>query len=80
GGGGGAPHGLPPPAPHLVTLGEIVTPNFLEEDEMGGMVICLTRIGDAGQVMEVDLVLSLGSDYDASALETIRQAQFVPTS
>ena len=56
-----------------------MTPNFLEEDEMGGMVICLTRIGDAGQVMEVDLVLSLGSDYDASALETIRQAQFVPT-
>lgn len=47
---------------------------------MGGMVIYLMHIGDAGQVMEVDLVLSLRSDYDASALETIRQAQFVPTA
>ncbi len=47
---------------------------------MGGMVIYLMHIGDAGQVMEVDLVLSLLSNYDASALETIRQAQFVPTA
>ena len=66
--------------PYLVTLGEIVTPNTLEEDEMEGMVIYLTHIGDVGQIMEVDLVLSLRSDYDASALEAIRQAQFVPAA
>lgn len=66
--------------PYLVTLGEIVTPNTLEEDEMEGMVIYLTHIGDVGQIMEVDLVLSLRSDYDASALEVIRQAQFVPAA
>jgi TonB family protein len=64
---------------YLVALGESPL-NTIEQDELEGMVIYLIHIDEKGQVLKADLVLSLRSDYDASALDAVQSAQFVPAA
>jgi TonB family protein len=66
--------------PYLLNLGEVSPPAVPPADEMEGMSIYLTHIGADGRVRDARLVVSLGPDYDAAALDAIQRSEFVPAT
>ena len=66
--------------PYLIELAEVEKPEILSDDEVEGMSIFLTHIGEDGRVLNTILVSSLQADYDEAALNAIKRSRFAPAS
>lgn len=66
--------------PYLIELAEVERSGTFSDDEVEGMSIFLTHIGEDGRVLNTILVSSLQSDYDEAALNAIKRSRFAPAS